>query len=265
MAYTTITLEIKNGIAVLTLNRPEKRNAFNVLMTNEFLECLAEVERGKNIRALIITSAGKVFCSGADISEVFLKAIEDRKQGKEPYDIAQWTKDACLRLYNMPIPTIASMNGPAVGLGLTLALACDIRIACEEATMAIPFARFNIMPEFGSSYLLPRLVGIAKACEIAFTGRPVTAREAQTIGLVNSVVSASEIEKVTYELAESICQGAPLGVKMTKTALHQGLDNDIRTQLEHEYLALNYSFRTGDHEEGVRAFLEKRTPVFKGK
>lgn len=264
MADSSITLDIQDNIGTLTLNRPDKRNAFNQLMTQEFLDCLQKVEQNNNIRVLIITGAGKVFCSGADLNEVFLKAIDDRKQGNEPFDIAQWTKDACLKLYNLPIPTIASLNGPAIGLGLTITLACDLRVACEEATLAIPFTRFNIMPEFGSSYLLPRIIGIAKACEIAYTGRQVTAQEASSMGLVNTVVAASNLPKTTRDLAESICHGAPLGLKMTKLALHQGLNNDLGTQLEYEYSALNNAFQTKDHEEGVRAFLEKRRPQFRG-
>jgi len=264
MSYSTIILEVEEKVARITLNRPDKRNAFNELMNEEFLDSIRKLEDYRSVRVLIITGAGKVFCSGADISEVFLKGIEDRKQGKEPYDIAAWTRDARTKLMHLSIPTIASMNGPAVGLGFTLALACDLRIACEEVIMAIPFTRFNILPEFGSSYLLPRLVGIAKACELALTGRPVSAQEAKEIGLVNCVVPSSELQKTTNEIAESIAQGAPLGTEMTKKALYQGMDNDLKSQLQHEYLALNQAFRTEDHHEGVKAFLEKRPPVFKG-
>jgi enoyl-CoA hydratase/carnithine racemase len=130
--------------------------------------------------------------------------------------------------------------------------------------MAIPFTRFNILPEFGSSYLLPRLIGVAKACELAFTGRSVSAQEAKELGLVNCVVPSSELQKTTNEIAGSIVQGAPLGMEMTKKALYQGLDNDFTSQLQHEYHALNRAFQTEDHHEGVKAFLEKRPPVFKG-
>lgn len=163
--------------------------------------------------------------------ELFLKGTEDRKQGREVYGLAGWTQDTRLRLRNMAKPIITSINGPAVGVGFTLALACDLRIASAEAVMSIPVIRFGIIPEFGSTYLLPRLLGIAKA----------------------------------YKLAESISQGTPLAMELTKKGLYQGLDNDLETQLQYERLVLSLGFQSKDHEEGVRAFLEKRQPEFEGK
>lgn len=265
MSQSTILLEIKEGIATLTLNRPDKLNAFTEPMTGEFAHILNQVEQDKNVRVLVITGAGRGFCSGADITDLFLKGIEDRKQGKEAFDLLRWMRDTCMKIRNMPKATIASINGPAIGLGFTLPLACDLRIASDEATMAIPFVRFGIIPEFGSTYFLPRLLGIAKACELAFTGKTITAAEAKEIGLINKVVPASELKQATYELAKSIAQLPPLAVEFSKKGLYHGLDNELESQLQYECLALELLFRSQDHEEGVKAFLEKRQPVFQGK
>ncbi len=265
MAQPTILLETKEAIATITLNRPEKLNAFTESMMEEFFQALDRVEKKKDIRVMVITGAGRGFCSGADIQELFLKNIEATKQGKEIYDLLDWIQKTCLKLRQMPKVTIASINGPAVGLGFTLALACDLRLASEEAIFSMPFVRFGLIPEFGSTYFLPRLVSLTKACELAFTGKTITATQAKEIGLINEVVPASDLETATYDLAKSITNVAPQALELAKKGLYQGLDNDLETQLQYECLALSLCFRTQDHEEGVKAFLDKRQPVFKGK
>ena len=265
MTYSTIILDKAEGIAILTLNRPEKLNAINKQMDAELLDAFNSVEQDNDVRVLIITGAGRVFCAGADIKDVFLKNIEARKGGGEVYDIAGWLTKACLKLRNLPKPTIASINGTAVGLGVTLPLQCDIRIASEEATLSMPFVRVGGPPEFGSTYSLPRLIGIGKACELIFTGKTITAKQANEIGMVNEVVSSAELKPAAWGLARSICEAAPLAVQMAKKALYQGLDTDLQKQLQYEEQMVNSSTKTEDHEEGVRAFLERRQPIFKGR
>jgi len=265
MAYSTITLDKVESIASLTLNRPEKLNALNETMANELLDAVTQIERDNSTRVLIITGAGRAFWAGADVKDLFLKGIEQRKRGEEGFDIISWLERLCLQLRNMPKPTIAAVNGHAVGIGVTLPLQCDIRVASEEAQLSMPFVRLGLVPEFGSTYALTRLVGIGKACELIFTGKFIGAREAKEIGLVNQVVPASELEKTAFELAKTIAQGAPLAIQMAKRGLYQGLDAAIQAQLQYERLAFTILMRSEDHEEGVRAFLDKRQPMFKNK
>lgn len=265
MAYSTIILDKAEGIATLTLNRPEKLNALNEAMAAELLDAFTQVEQDNDVRVAVITSAGRAFWAGADIKGIFLKGIEERKHDEETYALVGWLDKACLQLRSMPKPVIASINGYAVGIGVTLPLHCDLRIASEEAVFSVPFVRLGLIPEFGSTYSLTRLVGIAKACELVFTGKFIGAKEAKEIGLVNKVVPATELKAATYELAKTIVQGAPLALQMAKRGLYQGLDADLQSQLRYESLAYDILLRSEDHEEGVRAFLEKRQPTFKGK
>jgi len=265
MIYSTVTLKRTEGIATLTLNRPEKLNALNEMMAADLIDAVTQVERDKNTKVLIITGAGRAFWAGADVKDIFLRGIEQRKRGEQSFDIADWLERLCLQLRTMPKPTIALINGHAVGIGVTLPLQCDIRIASEEATLSLPFVRLGLIPEFGSTYALTRLVGIAKAYELIFTGKFIGAKEAKEIGMVNEVVPISELENTAHEWAKTIAQGAPLALQMAKKGLYQGLDADIKSQLHYESTALNILLRSEDHEEGIRAFLAKRQPSFKGK
>jgi enoyl-CoA hydratase/carnithine racemase len=265
MAYSTIILDKAEGIATLTLNRPEKLNALNEAMAAELLDAFTQVEQDNDVRVLIITGAGRAFWAGGDVKDLFLKGIEERKRGEETFDLLGWLHKSCLQLRNMPKPVIASINGHAVGIGVTLPLQCDLRIASEEATFSVPFVRLGIIPEFGSTHSLTRLIGLAKACELVFTGKSIGAREAKEIGLINEVVAAAELKTATYELAKTIAQGAPVAMQMAKEGLYQGADADIQTQLRYESLAFGILLPSEDHEEAVRAFLEKRQPTFKGK
>lgn len=264
MAYSTIILDKAEAVATLTLNRPDKLNALNEMMAAEIMDALTQIEKDEGTRVLIITGAGRAFCAGADMGEMFLKYIEQRKQGEKTSDLMGWTEKLCLQFRNMPQPVIASMHGYAVGVGVTLPLQCDIRIASDDTQLSLPFVRIGVTPEFGSTYTLTRLVGIAKACELIFTGKVINAKEAKKIGLLNEVVPATELQKTTYELAKNIAQGAPLAVKMAKKVLYQGLDAAIQSQLRYEGTVFDLLMRSKDFEEAVRAFLDKRQPSFKG-
>ena len=266
MSYETIILEKKEGIATITLNRPEKLNAENPKMDEELVDALGAVDRDNDVMVVVITGAGRAFCAGADIQESFLARIEEGKRGTKHDVTREFTEVGCIALSQVRKPVIASVNGAAVGVGCTITLACDIRICSENARFSLPFARVGLMPEFGATYFLPRLIGIGKACELVFTARMIDASEAKEIGLVNQVVPHDKLGEATYEIAKNITKLAPLSLQISKRALYHGMAaNDLASQLQYESFAINYLYGTEDHEEGGRAFLEKREPVFKGK
>jgi len=266
MKYETIILEIKDQIATITLNRPEKMNAENNKMADELVDVFKAVDRMDDARVVVITGAGRAFCAGADLKERFLPRIEEKKKGFIKDVTQEFSELGSLGLSYIRKPTIASINGPAVGVGCTLALGCDIRIASTEAKFGFPFVRVGLLPEFGSTYYLPRLIGIGKACELVFTGQTIDAQEAKEIGLVNQVVPHDQLKEVTYGMAGKILMMPPIAIQLSKRALYQGMRaSDLASHLQYETLALVHLLGTPDHEEGVKAFLEKREPVFKGR
>jgi enoyl-CoA hydratase/carnithine racemase len=266
MEYQAIILEKKNNITTITLNRPDKLNALNPQMMSELVDAFHQVDRDDETMVLVITGAGRGFCSGADVRES-LQTRADERQERGIADVTRggFTQEAPIALVGMRKPVIAAINGVAVGGGLTLTLSCDIRIASEEARFSIPLTRMGITLELGSSYFLSRVVGIGKACELVFTGKMIGAQEAKEIGLVNHVVPADKLLETAYEMAESIAKTAPLATRVSKTGLYQGMNADLPTQLRWETLALSYLRSTEDSREAIRAFSEKRDPVFKGK
>jgi 2-(1,2-epoxy-1,2-dihydrophenyl)acetyl-CoA isomerase len=265
MSSTAILFEKKENIATLTLNRPDKMNAFNDQMAEELVNCFETIDQDQDVRAVIITGAGKSFCAGADLRERFLPKIEQRKKGFLKDVTGEFSELGALALSRVRKVTIAVINGVASGVGCTLALGCDIRMASATAKFSFPFLRVGILPEFGSTYYLPRLVGIGKACEVVFTGQTIDAEEAKEIGLVNRVVPLERLMEESYAMARKIAQMPPLALAISKRALYQGLRApDLASQLQYEALALVHLLGTADHEEGVRSFLEKRDPTFKG-
>jgi len=266
MSYTTILFEKKENVITITLNRPNKMNASNDEMAAELLKCFQDIEADKEAHAVVITGAGKAFCAGADLRERFLPKIEKRKQGALKGATGEFSELGALALSRIRKVTIAAVNGVATGVGCSLALGCDIRIASASAKFGFPFLRVGILPEFGSTYNLPRLVGIGKACELVFTGQTIEAEEAKEIGLVNKVVPGEKLMEEAYAMARKIGQMAPIALEVSKRVLYQGLRApDLAAHLQYESLALVHLFGTEDHEEGVRSLLEKREPIFKGR
>ena len=265
MQYETIILEVKDRIATVTLNRPEKLNAENNKMADELVDVFNALDRLEEAGVVVITGSGRAFCAGADLKERFLPRIEEKKKGVIRDVTQEFSEQGCLALARIRKPTIAAVNGPASGVGCTLAVSCDIRIASTEAKFGFPFVRVGISPEFGSTYYLPRLIGIGKACELVFTGQTLDAQEAKEIGLVNQVVAPDRLKEATYGMAEKILKMPPLAIQISKRALYQGMRApDLASHLQYETLAFVHLLGTQDHEEGVKAFLEKREPVFKG-
>ncbi len=262
MNYTTLLLERKERIGTIVLNRPDMLNAFSATSFKEFIEALHDMDNDSSIRVVTITGAGKAFSGGLD--------LEEAKKGPSEFDLQvvplqgtlAWTAHI---MRAMKKPLIASVNGAAIGAGFTIALACDIRIASEQAKFGAAFLRVGLVPELGSTYNLPRLIGIAKACELVFTAKIIDANEAKAIGLVNEVVPATSLAEATNKMATEIAEMPPIALQLARKALYQGLDSDLDAQIQFEQLCQSTCFRTEDHREGIKAFLEKRKPVFQGK
>jgi len=264
MGYETMTFSKEDGVAVLTLNRPDKLNAISPAMWWELSRAIAEVQGDDEIRVLVLTGAGRGFCAGADVAETLTLAVSGnapprtKEQLKEPVGVAG------LRLAKLGKPTVAAVNGVAAGMGFSLSLACDIRIASENARFTNAFIRMGLIPDNGMTYFLSRLVGIAKALEIMYLCEPIDAQEAERIGLVNRVVPAGDLMKVSIDLAKRIAEAAPIAVELTKQTAVNSLNCSLDRLIEIETYAQKVCLETDDFKEGVAAFLEKRTPVFKG-
>lgn len=260
MAYQAVILKKEEGVATITLNRPEKRNAVNSALTADLVEAIEEVGKDKEVKAAILTGAGVAFSAGGD--------LESMMGMESPLDIAEVLRrgsvKAIVGLRTMSKPVIAAVNGVAVGAGCNLALACDIIIASENAKFSEGFANIGAHPDWGGTYFLARLVGVAKACELFFTGKMLDAYEAEKIGLVNQVVPADRLETTARELALSLARGPSVALGLTKLSIYRGLEGDLLSALENEARGQAMCFVTQDLKEGIRAFSEKRKPQFKG-
>ena len=259
MDYEGIILDKEAGIATITLNRPEQLNAISPAMAQSLVRALDDIDKDDSLKVVIITGAGRGFCSGADISTF---EGMDKMSHKEMGDaLRRWT----LPLYNFPKPTIAAINGAATGAGLSWAMLCDIRIASEKARFSSAFIRVALVPDTGASYLLPRIAGSAKAMELMLTGDIIDAAEAQRLGIVNKVVPEQELMKEARQLAERMARGPSIAIGLTKQAIKRGVHNNLEQQVEFESFAQHICLKTEDNKEAARAFFEKRQPEFKGR
>lgn len=256
MRYETILLERQNHIATITLNRPDKLNALNMQMAEELHHALAIEDQTDDTRVIVITGAGRGFCSGADLTG----APSPPRASNAP-SLADVTFEAM----QIEKPIIASINGVAVGGGLTLTLSCDIRIASENARFQLPFTKLSISAELGSTYLLPRLIGWGKATELILTSKMIGAQEAGEIGLVNSVVSVDDLQCVTAEMAATLAALPPAAVRLNKKGIRLGMGSELDAQRRYEELAASSLRHTEDAAEARLAFTEKRNPVYTGR
>ena len=260
MTDNVILVEKKDGVAIITLNRPEVMNAFNFPMLQALKAEIEAVRIQPEIRVVIITGSGeKAFCAGADLKE---RATFDDHQVKE---FIFTIRDLFTTIEFLNKPVIAAVNGIALGGGTELALSCDIRIAAANASMGLTETRLAIIPGAGGTQRLPRLIGRGKAKELIFTGRRVDAREALRIGLVNSVCDKSELLDECKKMAAMICETGPIAIEQAKHAINHGLETDLHTGLAIESDAYWTTIPTEDRLEGLAAFREKRKPVYKGK
>jgi 2-(1,2-epoxy-1,2-dihydrophenyl)acetyl-CoA isomerase len=257
LPYEAILYDKHDRVATITLNRPEVLNAFSATMGAELLAAFRDADADGEVGCIILTGAGRGFCSGADV-RTWARELREGPLGPA----IPVRESLCQLMFGLKTPIIAAINGPAVGLGCTLTLPCDIRIASTEARLGLIFARVGLIPEFGSTFLLSRIVGLARAKELVFTARIIDAQEALALGLVNRVVAAERLMEEAREMASGIAQGPSLALSLAREGLHRGLTSDLAAAEAWETETLSLCRRSPEHAEGVNAFLEKRPPRF---
>lgn len=267
MQFQTILLEKTGQIAKLTLNRPERLNAINRQMFRELNDALQDVATDQDIRALVLTGAGRAFCASADIKEESHGG--DRLLGQHsPYQTWQFIRtgpqQVTLGLYHMEKPTIAMVNGLAIGDGFDWVLACDIRIGCEHARFMNAFLQMGLVSNTGATWLYPRAMGVNQALELLYTGDWLEAEDAHRMGVLNRLVPADQLDAETMALARRIAQRPPIPNRLVKGMVHRGLTQTLEEHLEEAAQVEVLTLNTQDHREALGAFLEKREPEFKG-
>ena len=260
MDYETILYEISEGIVTITLNRPDKLNAFNEAMIRETTAAFKEAGKDEAARCVVLTGAGRGFSSGQDLKEF---------QGREDeFSIADHLRRGYNRLVEAMVslekPIIGSINGVAAGAGCSVALACDLRIASDQAAFIEVFSKVGLIPDSGSTWLLPRLIGYARAYEMSVTADKVEAQQALEWGLVNRVVPAAQLEEITAAWARRLAEGPTLAYGLTKRAMYRAWNVSLAEALEYEAMLQDVTGQSHDFQEGVQAFLEKRPAEFEG-
>lgn len=266
-----------NGVTVLTLNRPDSLNAMGGDLMPLLSEYLAEAARDRKTRVVVLTGAGRAFCAGGDVKgmaagrDILSRGNSDNGE-RSPASMLYASVEGLrasqratsLMLHSMPKPTVAAINGHAVGAGLSLALSCDIRIASDKAKLGTAFRNVGFSGDFGGSWLLQRLVGMGKAKELYLGGDIIMADEAHRIGMVNKVVAHDDLMTETLALADHLAAGPALAYARMKENINKGSNIDFATALDNEAMNMQLSGMTQDHQEAAKAFVEKRQPVFKG-
>jgi 2-(1,2-epoxy-1,2-dihydrophenyl)acetyl-CoA isomerase len=255
----TVGRELSEGILTLTLNRPDALNSFTVEMKEELSAALKEAARDKSVRVVILTGAGRAFSAGQDLKERGAPGVADL--GTE---LRTRYNPIILAMRRLEKPIIGAVNGVAAGAGVSVALACDIVIASESASFIEAFGRVGLVPDTGSTWFLPRLVGYARAAEMIFTAEPVAARTAERIGLVNRVVPADQLMDEARSLATKLAAASPRALALAKRGLNRALESGLEDALDYEAQLQSIAGRSRDHAEGVAAFVEKRPPRFTG-
>jgi len=256
----TIEVNRSGGVVTITLNRPEKKNAMNRTMWSELRQTFTEITESDDDRCVVITGAEGAFCSGADLS-----GSGDGSPQRHQLHNMRWIGEATLALHRLPQPTIAKVNGVAAGAGCSLALGCDLIVASDEARFSMIFARRGLSLDWGASWLLPRLVGLHKAKELAFFADILSAKEAQDLGLVNRVVPADALDAFVDDWAQKLAAGPPIALWQTKLLLNNGAMTTMAQALDDEGYAQTVNFGTEDTPEAIRAFVEKREARFQGR
>lgn len=263
MSYSDLILERRGHVAIITLNRPDKLNALGGALRREMREVAAEVRHDDAVRAVIWTGAGRGFCSGADLTGA--PVSEQEQNRSERLDEYGWVGEQAMAVYRLDKPTIAAVNGVAAGAGMSLALACDMRIGSEQARFKVVFIERSLSPDSGLSYFLPRIVGYSRACDLVYTSRTVDAEEAFRIGLLDRVVSAERLLDDALAVADQIAGWPPMAMQMSKRVLQASMENTLEAQLRYESTSLSFGRRAvNDARESLASFREKRRPVYTG-
>jgi len=254
--------EVADRIATITLNRPEKLNAFTGAMIDAWAEALAVAQQDDGVHVVVLTGAGRAFCAGGDVG----------RMGEGAPSALDLKNELWGRIHRIPRtleamdkPVVAMVNGPAVGAGMGMSLMCDVRIGSEEARFSTGYVRVGLVPGDGDTYFLPRLVGTARALELFWTGETIDAAEALRLGIVNRVVPAAELSATTYAFAQRVADGPQVAIRLMKRLVYQSLRLDLRTHLDLVSSHMAIVRQTADHAEGVAAFKERRPPRFPGR
>ncbi len=255
----TILRDTADGVLTLTLNRPEALNSFTVEMKEELLKALKDAARDKDVRVVVMTGAGRAFSAGQDLKERQAPGVADL--GTE---LRLRYNPIILAMRRLEKPIVGAINGVAAGAGISIALACDIVIAAESATFIEAFSRVGLVPDTGSTWFLPRLVGVHRAAEMMFTADPVDASTAERIGLINRAVPADRLMDEAGALAARLAKSAPIALALAKRALNRAYDMNLEQALDFEAQLQSVAGRSSDHKEGVAAFVEKRPASFRG-
>jgi 2-(1,2-epoxy-1,2-dihydrophenyl)acetyl-CoA isomerase len=263
MNYENILFDITEGVATLTLNRPDKLNSFTQAMHDEVRHALHQVGADKSVRVLVLTGAGRGFCAGQDLSD---RAVEP---GSRPVDLGDSVEKnyapLVLALRALPMPVICAVNGVAAGAGANIALACDIVLAAKSASFVEVFCKLGLIPDTGGTYFLPRLIGSARAMGLAMLGDKLSAEKAEAWGLIWKAVPDEELAAETQAMARHFASAPTKGLAFTKQALYASPHNTLQQQLTLECGMMSELGRSNDYREGVAAFMEKRAPRFQGK
>ncbi len=259
--FANVLVDVTDRVGTLTLNRPEKLNAFAGEMRREVADALDELERDDNVRVIVITGAGRAFCAGADVgymAELIAKQDVDAMEA-----LVEAGRRVVMTIRDSEKPVIAAVNGVAAGGGANLALACDIRIASVNARLAQSFNKIGLHPDWGGTYFLPRLVGPSRALELMWGAEPLDANECERLGLFNRVVPHDALARTVGEYARALAAKPAVSLALTKRAVYISLDRSLPEMLDYELDAQLRLFASGDAAEGIRAFVEKRSPVFR--